>query len=99
MENVNDAQWIRVAVALAQQARDRGDEPFGALLVHNGASIMEARNAVNTDRDVTQHAELRLISKASRFLDPAVIAASMRPVAHSRGNAAMERTLPADAIG
>ena len=71
-----DELWIRRAVQLAQEARDRGDEPFGALLAHNGEVVLEARNAVNTERDVTQHAELRLISKASRQLDCAVVAAS-----------------------
>ena len=72
----SDEDWVRRAIELAAEARLRGDEPFGALLVYEGDVILEARNAVNTDRDVTQHAELRLISKATRFLDPAVIAAS-----------------------
>ena len=71
-----DELWIRRTVQLAQEARDRGDDPFGALLAHNGEVVLEARNAVNTERDITQHAELRLISKASSQLDCAVVAAS-----------------------
>ena len=70
----NDEQWVRRAIELAAEARLRGDEPFGALLVYQGDVILEARNAVNTERDLTQHAELRLISKASRLLDPAIVA-------------------------
>lgn len=60
---------MREAIRLAGEARERGDEPFGALLVVHGTCILEARNAINTEKDVTQHAELRLISKASRRLD------------------------------
>ncbi|MCP4305853.1 MAG: nucleoside deaminase [bacterium] len=71
-----DEKWIRETVRLALEARERGDEPFGALLVKDDAAILTARNAINTDRDVTQHAELRLISKGSRQLDPAVMAAA-----------------------
>jgi tRNA(Arg) A34 adenosine deaminase TadA len=62
------------AIRLANEARERGDEPFGALLVADNRSILEARNAVNTDGDVTQHAELRLISKAGSRLPTAMVA-------------------------
>ncbi len=68
--------WMREAIRLAGEARNRGDEPFGALLVLEGECILEARNAINTESDLTQHAELRLISKASRRLDPEAIAAA-----------------------
>ncbi|MDX2344888.1 MAG: nucleoside deaminase [Acidimicrobiia bacterium] len=73
---MSDARWIREAIALAAAARQRGDEPFGALLVHNGESILTARNAITTENDLTQHAELRLISKASKQLDAATVAAA-----------------------
>jgi tRNA(Arg) A34 adenosine deaminase TadA len=76
MDQKTNEHWIREAIRLASEARNRGDEPFGSLLVHDGVSVLEARNAVNTDRDVTQHAELRLISRASKRLDPAVLSAS-----------------------
>jgi len=67
-------RWMTEAIRLANEARERGDEPFGALLVADNHSVLEARNAVNTDGDVTQHAELRLIIKAGRQLSPAVVA-------------------------
>jgi tRNA(Arg) A34 adenosine deaminase TadA len=66
--------WIRAAIRLAGEARERGDEPFGALLVSHDRSILEARNAVRTANDVTQHAELRLVSKAWKSLEPEVLA-------------------------
>lgn len=73
---MSDEKWIQETIRLAIEARERGDEPFGALLVHNGASILTARNAIHTDQDHTQHAELRLISKGSRQLDPDFLADS-----------------------
>ncbi len=61
--------WMARAIDLARQARERGDHPFGALLVVDRRVVASARNAVNTESDVTQHAELRLVSKASKTVD------------------------------
>ena len=69
----DDARFLRRAIELAVEARARGDEPFGAILVHNGEFVMEARNAVHSDTDVTQHAETRLVSKACRSLPADVV--------------------------
>jgi tRNA(Arg) A34 adenosine deaminase TadA len=69
----DDARFLRRAIELAIEARSRGDDPFGAILVHDGDIVMEARNAVHSDNDVTQHAESRLVSKACRTLPLAVI--------------------------
>lgn len=46
---------------LAAEARAAGDHPFGALFEINGGVLAEARNRVNTDRDLTAHAETALI--------------------------------------
>jgi tRNA(Arg) A34 adenosine deaminase TadA len=69
----DDVRFLRRAIELAVEARARGDEPFGAILVHDGEIVMEARNAVHSDTDVTQHAETRLVSKACRSLPPVVV--------------------------
>lgn len=61
--------FIREAVELAQQARTRGDHPFGALLVYNGQVVMRGQNTVVTLRDITGHAELNLVRDASMALD------------------------------
>ncbi len=76
MEATHDERWIGRAIELAAEARARGDEPFGALLVYDGTVVMEARNAINTESDLTQHAELRLLAKASRELPADTIAGS-----------------------
>ena len=49
------------AFALAFEARANGDHPFGALLALDGEVVAEARNRVNTDGDLTAHAETQLV--------------------------------------
>lgn len=46
---------------LADEARSDGDHPFGALLEVDGDIVVEAHNRVNTNRDLTEHAETRLV--------------------------------------
>jgi len=50
-------------LVLAAEARERGDHPFGALLVIKNEIVAEARNRVATDGDITAHAELMLVRK------------------------------------
>ena len=59
---------IHRAIELAGQAFEKGDLPFGALLVHNDRIILEAENTSQSENDVTRHAELNLVSCASRQL-------------------------------
>ncbi len=54
------------AIELAGIAAERGNHPFGAVLIRGGKIVLEAENTVHTDRDVTRHAELNLVSKASQ---------------------------------
>lgn len=70
----SDETLLRTAVALARQARAKGNHPFGALLAVDGEVILTAENTVNSDRDVTRHAELNLVSAASRRFDTATLA-------------------------
>ena len=61
--------YMERAVALAREAGERGDEPFGSLLVYDGEVIMEERNAVNTADDIRRHPELTLARRAASELD------------------------------
>lgn len=62
---------LRRAIEVARSARAHGNHPFGAILVdENNVVILEAENTVNTERDVTGHAETNLIRKASQQFDP-----------------------------
>jgi tRNA(Arg) A34 adenosine deaminase TadA len=48
-------------IQVGDEARARGDHPFGALLAVDGLVVVEAHNRVNTDSDVTAHAETMLV--------------------------------------
>ncbi len=66
MDERRDLEFLRRAIALASQARDRGDHPFGALLVDGeGTVLLEGLNTVGTTGDRTGHAERNLMSEAS----------------------------------
>jgi tRNA(Arg) A34 adenosine deaminase TadA len=52
--------------ALARQARDEGDHPFGAVLVVDDRIVAEARNRVRTNGDLTAHAETELVRNLER---------------------------------
>jgi tRNA(Arg) A34 adenosine deaminase TadA len=68
--NETDETHLRRAIALAQQARDSGEQPFGSLLVGPGGAVLrEDHNTVLSDRDVTAHPELKLARWAARELD------------------------------
>lgn len=56
-----DDDFLARALELAVQARERGDHPFGALLVVDGDVVAEARSRVVSDCDITAHAELLLV--------------------------------------
>ena len=72
---LDDKKYIRIAINLAQQARDRGNHPFGALLVaDNGEILLKAENSVVTGNDSTGHAETNLMRKASAEYDPEFLA-------------------------
>ena len=65
-----DEKFMRRALALAKQARNGGNHPFGALLVVNGYVRVEAENTVN-DEDCTCHAELNLVRMAEKQVSEA----------------------------
>jgi tRNA(Arg) A34 adenosine deaminase TadA len=78
MSNEPDhSKYIRKAIDLSRRAVLSGNHPFGAILVKDGEILLEAENAVDTEHDCTQHAELRLVSKATRSLDNETIPATI----------------------
>ncbi len=64
--SATDEDFMRVAFALARQARARGDEPFGAVLSEGGVVIYHSHNRIYELADPTAHAELTLISEYCR---------------------------------
>ena len=61
--------FMRIAIERSQQAVEHGNHPFAAILVKDGSILLSAENTVDTEHDCTQHAELRLVSQASRKYD------------------------------
>lgn len=71
----NDLRFMKVAIDIAQTARDNGNHPFGAILVDNqGHILLTAENTVVTERDCTGHAETNLMRQASQKYDPDFLA-------------------------
>lgn len=64
---MNHEELMRRAIALAQEARNAGNHPFGALIADaNGNILVEAQNTVVTQKDCTGHAETNLMRAASK---------------------------------
>jgi len=60
---------------LADQSREHGNHPFGALLADADAAVLiEAENTVVSDADCTGHAEMNVIRRACRTLAPGALA-------------------------
>lgn len=78
MESTSDLiheRFVRAAIELARKAREKGNHPFGALLVdEHGHIALEAENSVITDKDITGHAETNLIRDASAKFPPEFLA-------------------------
>jgi len=64
----DDSRHMRTAIAASREARERGDMPFGAVLVKNGRALLTALNNQNSTRDCTGHAETVLVRLAQREL-------------------------------
>jgi tRNA(Arg) A34 adenosine deaminase TadA len=69
VENVNE-ELVRQAIDLSRQARQRGNQPFGALLLLDQAVVLTAQNTITTDQDPTAHAETNLVADAIHRLTP-----------------------------
>ncbi len=60
-----DPKWMREAIRVAKESRERGDYAFGAVLVRDGKIVTASGNKVITYRDPTGHAELNCLRKAA----------------------------------
>lgn len=73
----DDERFLRRAIELAASARQGGNPPFGSLLVGpDGTVLVEERNSVITDEDISAHPEQKLARWAARELDPETAAAT-----------------------
>lgn len=72
----DDAHYLRLAFAVARQAKEAGDHPFGAILVGpDGEVLMEQGNGFTAEgHDMTAHAERLLATRASKAYPPDFLA-------------------------
>jgi tRNA(Arg) A34 adenosine deaminase TadA len=69
-----DLAWLRRCAALAGEARNRADHPFGSIVVAADGRAVEAMNTVVTTGDPTGHAETNAVRAASQALTPEELA-------------------------
>lgn len=74
-----DALYLREAIALAQIARDRGNRPFGAVVVGEGGAVLARAWCDTSERgDCTGHAETNAVRQVSpRFSRETLAAATL----------------------
>ncbi|HIJ70362.1 MAG TPA: tRNA adenosine(34) deaminase TadA [Planctomycetes bacterium] len=63
--NKEDEKYMRVAIDQAEIARENGDVPVGAVIVHNGRMIAKAYNQRQQLNDPTAHAEIIALTQAA----------------------------------
>lgn len=64
-----ETEAMALAIAASRQARDKGDNPFGATLVSaEGRILLTSPNTEKTTHDCTAHAELVLVREATQKL-------------------------------
>ena len=61
--NMQDTKFMRQAIDLSKRAVEHGNEPFGAVLVHDGEVVFTNENQIYTGHDPTFHAEAGLIRR------------------------------------
>lgn len=59
---------MKLALAEAVKAKEKGDVPVGAVIVKEGKVIARAHNSIETQKDPTAHAEVLAIRKAAKKL-------------------------------
>ncbi len=66
---------LRVSFDAAMRVREKGNHPFGAVLVdENGVVVLEGENNVVTGMDITGHAETNLVREACKKFDQGFLA-------------------------
>lgn len=67
-QEVQDAAFMRKALAEAEQAEREGEIPIGAVVACRGRILARTHNLTETLHDVTAHAEMQAITAAANAL-------------------------------
>jgi len=74
VDMLDHMKYLKAANEVARNARERGNTPFGAVLVdENGNILMEQGNAERDLHDRTAHAERMLATRASQAYEPSFL--------------------------
>ena len=66
----DDKYYMGKAIELAYGAKEKGDNPFGSILVdEDGNILMEDENTQITENDITGHPELKIARRAAAKYD------------------------------
>lgn len=89
----SEARWYEAAVAMQQHAQSQGDQPYGAVLVLDGAIVGAGPSRVLQRGDPDGHAEREALRDAQQRLGRSLLAGSMlystsRPCRHCESAAA-----------
>ncbi len=71
LDELDHEPHVRRAIKLAREAGERGDGPYGTVLVRDGEVVMEAGNREHTEDDIALHPELTLARQAASEMTPA----------------------------
>jgi tRNA(adenine34) deaminase len=71
MTETADESFMRLALELAEEARDQGDVPVGAIVTLGGRVIGRGANRTERDRDPTAHAEILALRNAAAVVGDA----------------------------
>ena len=63
-----DVRYMRMALAEAREAFDKGEIPIGAVIICQGRIIARGHNLTELLHDVTAHAEMQVITSAANLL-------------------------------
>jgi tRNA(adenine34) deaminase len=65
---LSDADYMRLCLELAAQARQRGEVPVGAVLVLGGRVVSQGSNSPIASHDPTAHAEIEALRAGGKAL-------------------------------
>jgi tRNA(adenine34) deaminase len=93
---MDDVSWMRRALDLANMARDAGEVPVGALVIHDNRVIAQAYNLRETLHDPSGHAERVALELAGRSrgswrLDGCTLYVTLEPCAMCAGAIVLSR--------
>ena len=69
MINVQDEQFMKLAIQQAQIAEENGDVPIGAVIVYQNQIIGKAYNQREQLNDPTAHAEIIALTQAAAYIE------------------------------